>query len=403
MIGDQRSKIKIVGWGCKEKCARVRHHVVIVLASVSTVTVLAIAPVRAQNKIGPAGVSPQARQLIRTKRAARDGLCEAPFPESAQQRSPVQSQATRRSGSVSGVVLGGNGVAIPGAEITLTGISVLQQRTSISGANGEFSFTRVPPGAYFITVKAKGFQSYRSAKFTLAGGQVYEVPGIQLSIAPVKTEVVIRPTSVIAQMQMKAEEKQRVLGVFPSFYTSYIWNAAPLDTKQKFSLSLRDIFDPVSLIGVAATAGLEQANNTFPGFGRGAAGYGRRFGAAFGDSLIGGLLSQAAFPSIFHQDPRYFYQGTGSVRSRLIHALSWSVVARSDSGRPMPNYADLFGDLAAGALSNLYYPPGSRGVGLLFANFGIDVASRAGDAVIQEFVLKRLTRHVSGRGKPGDP
>jgi hypothetical protein len=381
----------------------VRHHVVIVLASVSTVTVLATAPVRAHNKIGPEGVSPQARQLIRTKRAARDGPGEALFPESAQQRSPVQSQATRRSGSVSGVVLGGNGVAIPGAEITLTGISVLQQRTSISGANGEFSFTRVPPGAYFITVKAKGFQSYRSAKFTLAGGQVYEVPGIQLSIAPVKTEVVIRPASVIAQMQMKAEEKQRVLGVFPSFYTSYIWNAAPLDTKQKFSLSLRDIFDPVSLIGVAGTAGLEQANNTFPGFGRGAAGYGRRFGAAFGDSLIGGLLSQAAFPSIFHQDPRYFYQGTGSVRSRLIHALSWSVVARSDSGRPMPNYADLFGDLAAGALSNLYYPPGSRGVGLLFANFGIDVASRAGDAVIQEFVLKRLTRHVSGRGKPGDP
>jgi len=394
---------KAVGWACKRNSAIACRCVVSALASLSTVTVLAAVPVQAQNKIGPAGVCPQVRQPIRTKLAAGNGHSEAQFPESAQQLSPAQSPATGTSGSVSGVVLAEDGVAVPGAQITLTDISLVQQRTSISGANGEFTFTTVPPGAYFITVQARGFQSYRSAKLTIAAQQVYEVPGIQLSIAPVKTEVVVRPTSVIAQMQIKAQEKQRVLGVFPSFYTSYIWNAAPLDTKQKFSLSLRDIFDPVSLIGVAATAGLEQAHNTFPGYGQGAAGYGRHFGAEFGDSLIGGLLSRAVFPSIFHQDPRYFYQGTGPVRSRLIHALSWSVVVRSDSGRPTPNYSSLLGDLSAAALSNLYYPPGSRGVGLVFANFGIGIASRAGNAVIREFVLKRLTRHVPGRGKPGEP
>ena len=147
----------------------------------------------------------------------------------------------------------------------------------------------------------------------------------------------MRPTEVIAQMQIKAQEKQRVLSVLPNFYTSYIWNAAPLNTRQKFSLSTRDLFDPVSLVGVAATAGLEQANNSFAGYGQGAAGYGKRLAAALADDVIGSLLSQAVFPSIFHQDPRYSYQGSGSVKRRLIHALSWVAVVRSDSGRPMPN------------------------------------------------------------------
>ena len=383
--------------------ARVRRQVVIALAWLSTMTTLATAPVRAQRTIRSAGVNPQARRRATTRPAAGTGLSEVQFPESAQQGSLTQSPATGGWATISGVVRGGSGVTIAGAQITLTGMSALQRRTLISGANGEFTFTKVPPGTYFVTVKAKSFQSYRSAKFTLAAREVYQISRIQLSIAPVKTAVVVRPTSVIAQMQMKAEEKQRVLSVFPNFYTSYVWNAAPLDTKQKFSLSLRDIFDPVSLIGIAATAGIEQAENTFPGYRQGAAGYARRFGAEFGDTLIGGLLSGALFPSIFHQDPRYFYQGTGSVKSRLVHALSWSVVARSDSGRPMPDYSDFLGDLAAGAASNLYYPRGSRGVGLVFANFGIGIANRAGSAIIQEFLLKRLTRHVPGRGKPGEP
>jgi hypothetical protein len=111
-------------------------------------------------------------------------------------------------------------------------------------------------------------------------------------------------------------------------------------------------------------------------------------------------VSEAVYPSIFHQDPRYFYQGSGSVKSRLLHALSWAVIARSDSGHAMPNYADLLGDLTAGAISNLYYPPANRGAGLLFANFGIGVAGRAAGAVIQEFLLKHFTTKVPGTGKP---
>jgi hypothetical protein len=320
--------------------------------------------------------------------------------QSARPVSSMQSNAATGPGSIVGAVVDVNGADVPGAQVTLTNTGALQQYTVASGENGEFSFTEVAPGTYFITVKATGFDPYTSAKFTISARQVYEMPKIGLSIAMQRQVVVVRPTSVIAQMQMKAEEKQRVLGLVPNFYTSYVWNAAPLDTKQKFSLATRDTFDPISLIGVAATAGIEQANNSFAGYGQGAAGYGKRFAAAMGDVLIGGFLGEAVFPSIFHQDPRYFYQGSGSFKARLLHALSYAVIARSDTGHSMPDYSDLLGDLTAGALSNLYYPPANRGAGLLFTNFGISIAARGADNVLIEFFSKRFTRHVPANGKP---
>ena len=342
----------------------------------------------------------RAQQTAATIGAIGDELLEAQFARSVYLSSLAQSQTANESASVFGAVVDVNGTAIPGAHITLTGTTVMEQRTLISETNGGFTFPNLPPGTYFVTVDAKGFQPYTSPKFTVSTRQAYEIPNIRLSIAPVKTEVVVRPTEVIAHMQIKAEEQQRVLGVFPNFHTSYVWNAAPMNTKQKFSLSARGVFDPVSLLGVAATAGIQQANNSLAGYGQGAAGYGKRFAAALGDNVIGSLLSQAVFASMFHQDPRYFYQGSGSVKSRLIHALSWPVIARADNGRPAPSYSSWVGDLTAEAISNLYYPRANRGVSLVFTNFGIDLARRAGEAVIQEFVFKRLTKHVSGKGKP---
>jgi hypothetical protein len=345
------------------------------------------------------------RAGIAQEQMARSSARGSSFTDALSQRDDATQKNdtngdAQETASISGTVLDVNGTAIPSAQVTLTDTAALEQQTQISAADGEFAFTKVPPGTCFVTVQAKGFLSYTSAKFTVATRQVYVIPEIQLAIAPVKTEVVVRPTEVIAQMQIKAQEKQRALGVFPNFYTSYVWNAAPLNTKQKFSLSAREIFDPVSLLGVAATAGIEQANNSFAGFGQGAAGYGKRFAAALGDNVIGSLLSQAVFASVFHQDPRYFYQGSGSVKSRLIHALSWPVIARADNGQSVPSYSSWLGDLTAEAISNLYYPPANRGVSLVFTNFGIDLARRAGEALVQEFVLKRLTTNVHGKGKP---
>jgi hypothetical protein len=323
----------------------------------------------------------------------------AAFPTRAPDGKPSagQSRPAEGPGSVFGAVQDVNGGPVAGASIALSGTAVVRQQTQMSDVHGKFGFKNVPPGTYFVAVHARGFLPYTSAKFTVAAAQAIEVPRIKLPVAPVKTAIVVRPTEVIAQMQMKAEEKQRVVGIFPNFYISYVWNAAPLNTRQKFVLSMHDLFDPVSLLGVAATAGIEQANNTFTAYGQGAAGYGKRFGAALGDELIGGFLSEAVFPSMFHQDPRYFYQGSGSVKSRFIHAISWSAIARSDKGRRMPDYSDMLGDLAAGAISNLYYPRANRGAGLVFTNFGIGFASRAGEALVQEFVLNHFTRHAPGK------
>ena len=353
-----------------------------------------------RREVHSAGATLQAQRQTATRAAIGSEVGEAPFAQSARLGSCLQSQAAEGSGSILGTVLDMDGAGVPAAQTTLTNISTLQRYTLVSAENGEFAFSNLPPGTYFITVNADHFEPYTSAELTISTGQVYELPNIQLSIATQRQMVVVRPTEVIAQMQMKAQEKQRLVGVLPNFYTSYVWNAAPLNTKQKFSLKTRDIFDPGYLLGVAAAAGIQQANNSFAGYGQGAAGYGKRFAAGFADRFTSGFLSQAVFPSILHQDPRYFYQGSGSVKSRLMHALSWPVIARSDSGHSMPNYSYLLGDLTAGTLSNLYYPPANRGAGLVFTNFAIGIVGQAADGVFREFVAKHLTRNVASNGKP---
>ncbi len=286
-----------------------------------------------KNQMQSLGAFPEAQQQNLMEVAIGGVVGEAPFAPLVRQGSPIQSPAAAGSGSsILATVLDVEGDGVPAAQITLTNFSTLQHYTGLSGERGEFTFTGVPPGTYSVTVDAKGFGLIRLAEFTISTGQVYEMPSIQLSIAPQMQAITVRPTEVIAQMQVKAEEKQRLVGVLPNFYTSYVWDAAPLNTKQKFSLTRHDIFDPGYLLGVGVAAGIEQANNSFAGYGQGAAGYGKRFAAGLGNRLITGFASEAVFPSIFHQDPRYFYQGSGSVKSRLIHALSWAVIVRSDTG-----------------------------------------------------------------------
>src|SRR6185437_6982686 len=207
--------------------------------------------------------------------------------------------------------------------------------------------------------------------------ETYHVPNIVLAVAGTSTEVVVRPTEVIAAEQMKAEEKQRLLGIVPDFYVSYVWDAAPLNTKQKFSMSVRDTFDPTVFIGVSIGAGIQQARNSYPGFGQGAAGYGKRWGALFANGRTSDFLSRAVFSSMFHQDPRYFYEGSaGSAWSRTKHAVAYAFIARGDNGHVMPNYSYFLGNVSAAALSNLYYPDSSRAAGLIFENAALGFSGR---------------------------
>jgi carboxypeptidase family protein len=289
------------------------------------------------------------------------------------------------SASVSGTVLDESGASVSGAQVSLTHRDGKTLHTLVSGANREFTFTSLPPGSYLVIVNAKGFAPFTSGEFNLSSQQSYAVPSISLSVATANTEVLVRPTEVIAAEQIKAEEKQRLIGVVPNFYVSYVHDAAPLTSKQKFSLAAHDTLDWTSFVGISVTAGIEQANNTYAGYGQGAAGYGKRWAARFGDGRSSDFLGHAVFPSLFHQDPRYFYQGTGSTKSRLYHALSHPFVARSDSGNLMPNYSYLLGDMFSGALSNAYYPHADRGANLVFTNAFIGLAGLAGGRCSRSF------------------
>jgi hypothetical protein len=191
-----------------------------------------------------------------------------------------------------------------------------QLQTMVSAANGEFRFTQILTGSYLVIVIAEGFATFTSPELALTMQQVYEVPGVSLSIAAANAEVTVHPTEFIAAEQMKAAEQQRLMGIIPNFYTSYTYDTAPLTTKRKFLFAARGTFDPVAMIGVGFGAGIEQATNAFSGYGQGAAGYGQRFAAKFADGRCSDFLTQAIFPSLLHQDPRYYYQGSCSVTRR---------------------------------------------------------------------------------------
>jgi len=328
------------------------------------------------------------------------------FPEKLQPQSrpdTANAQATTLDASaISGVVQDETGTAIAAAEATLTDANGSPRSTVLSGANGEFAFSPIPPGSYRVVVEVKDLEPFQSAAIVLAARQLYEMPAIFLKVAAEDTHLTVRPTDVVAAQQIKAQEQQRIVGIVPNFYTSYIYYAAPLNTKQKYSLVAHDVFDPLQFLGAGVTAGIEQATNRFPGYGQGLEGYGKRYAAAFGDAVTRDYLSYAVFPSLFHQDPRYFYQGSGSTGSRLLHALGYTVALRGDDGRNMPNYSFFLGSLGSGLLSNLYYPHDNRGARLVFINFGIAVAARAGVAVLREFASKQYTTNVPGNGKPSN-
>ena len=324
-------------------------------------------------------------------------LPDEPPPKSGPQSLAQQFRSAEGSASVAGTVLDVSGAAVPGADVSLMHGDGTQLHTMVSEANGEFSFTKIPPGSYLVMVSAKGFAPFTSPEFDVTEQQTYEVPNVSLSVATANIEVTVRPTDLIATEQIRAEEKQRLVGIIPNFYTSYIRDPAPLTARQKFSLATRGTFDPVALIGVGLAAGMEQATNAYAGYGQGAAGYSKRYAAKFVDGRSSDFLTHAVFPALLHQDPRY-YQGSGSVKSRLLHAVSSAFLTRNDNGRRAPNYSYLLGNMCSGALSNLYYPQANRGPNLVFTNAAIGLSGRIGGNIVREF-SKRLTTNVPGDGR----
>ena len=319
--------------------------------------------------------------------------------------SAVQPQA---SASIAGTVRDSNEAAVPGVQVKLIGVNLAGQtnavdRVAITDRKGAFRFGALAPGTYQVKIDAVGVELSAPVEVVLGAGEERELPLVATRIPTQTTTVhVVATLNDVAQAQVQEQEKQRVLGFLPNYYNSYIWNAAPMTSKLKFKLALRETTDPFTFLTAAALAGVEQQHNTFPGYGQGTEGYAKRFGAAYADTVSSRMFSRAILPVVLHQDPRYFYRGSGSIRSRLFYAVAQSVVSRGDDGRLEPNYSQVLGNFASAGLSNVYRSPGDRRVGLTLRNGLIITATGAAENVLREFLSRKLTPNVPAfaNGKP---
>jgi hypothetical protein len=308
---------------------------------------------------------------------------------------PVSAQSTEqvlkpKTGSILGTVVDINNDPVPGSTIVLQPQSG-NNETVISKEDGSFAFHDIVPGtSHRITITAEGFAQW-SSSVTVEPGQEKMLGDVKLRLAAVQRAVTVGYSSTeVAKQQLKIEEQQRILSFIPNMYVIYDSHPEPLTARMKFHLAYKSLTDPTLFGFMAAWAGIQQGANT-PDWPRNTRGYGERFGANLAGAATEGLFSNAILPSLLHQDPRYFYRGTGTTASRIRHAILAPFVSPGDNGHLQPNYSQWGGLLISGAIANTYYPASNRGAGLVFRNFGINMGIHVFVGVAQEFVLAKFT------------
>jgi len=312
---------------------------------------------------------------------------------------PVSAQsleaAKTERGGIRGTVVDTSDDPIPGATVVLQGPAG-DRLTAVTKDDGGFAFDQAPAEvAYQITVTAEGFADWSSA-ITVEPGQNKTLPAIKLRILAVQRAVTVSYSSKeVAAQQLKVEEQQRVLGVIPNIYVVYEPHPEPLTTRMKFHMAYKSLTNPFFFVRTAAWAGVQQARNNPEEWRQGAEGYGKRLGAGFADGVTGSLITNAILPSLLHQDPRYFYQGSGTKKSRALHAMLAAFVCKGDNGAWQPNYSQWGGSLIGYSISSAYYPSSDRTAGHVFQTFGIDMGLHVAGSLAQEFILGKFT----SRGK----
>jgi hypothetical protein len=251
------------------------------------------------------------------------------------------------------------------------------------------------------------------AQSTPSAQQPAQQPTPAASPSPAKPATTKKPaTPILAdpelqkqeQELLKKEQSQRILGVIPQFDVTNRQNASPLTSRQKFRLFVRTAFDPFQFGLIGVQAGIGQATNSFPAYGQGAAGYGKRYGAAFADQVSSGFFSNFAYPVLLKEDPRYFRLGEGSIKHRIAYALAQEFVCRTDKGTRRFNYSNVLGAFTAGGISNVYYPPANRGFGLTMSRSGISLLYGSLGGLLDEFwpdIDKKLFHKK--KNKPATP
>jgi hypothetical protein len=328
----------------------------------------------------------------------------------AQQAPPAPAQTTPApsptapvaSSSIAGTITDTDEAGIPAARVTLENVESKGVRITESDGHGAFLFPLVPPGSYIVTVHANGFSPWKIKDIILLHeGEDFLVPEIQVGVESISTSVNAISIEDLAEQQITAEEHQRILGVLPNFYVSYLPDAAPLTRRQKFKLAARISVDPITYFKVGVAAGIEQWQGDFAGYGQEFSGYAKRYGATYGDTLSSTFLGAAVLPSLLHQDPRYFYRGHGNVVVRALYAISTVAVCKGDNGHWQPNYSNVLGNLGSAGISTLYYPQSDQhSVQVTVDNTLIGVAEGAFGTLFQEFLLHRFTHGAPPKAPP---
>jgi carboxypeptidase family protein len=334
--------------------------------------------------------SPQGQEVL----AQENPPAQSTEPE--RPLAPLENERSRsrtphlQSGTILGTVTDTNDNPVAGATVGLHGTEPGDVPTVMTNDAGVFEIHDAEPGIHYqVTISVTGFANWESPIIVLEPGQRKVLEVNKLRIEEVHTTLTVTPESSyeIAVQQVKIEEKQRGFGILPNFFTVYDPNPAPLNARLKFDLAFRAISDPFTAVGVAVLAGAGQAARR-PAYVQGAKGYGERFGAIYANQFTTIMIGGAVLPSLLHQDPRYFYQGSGSKKSRALHALSSLFIARGDNGRTEPNFSSLGGDLASAAISNMYYPEPNQDARVVLENFAINTAVHAAVRLLQEFVFR---------------
>jgi hypothetical protein len=311
---------------------------------------------------------------------------------------PVSAQsfvaASTKTGKILGTVLDTTDDPIAGATVVLQGPAG-DRLTAVTKDDGSFVFDQAPAEmSYQVTVTAEGFADW-SSSVALEPGQEKALTDVKLRILAVQRAVTVSYSSKeIATQQLRVEEQQRILRFIPNLFVTYEPHPEPLTTSMKFHLAYKSLAQPVFFARVAAWAGVQQAAGT-PDWPQGAEGYGKRLGAGFADGVSEGLIGNAILPSLLHQDPRYFYQGSGTAKSRALHAMLATFICKGDNGKTQPNYSNWGGSLISSSISIAYYPSSDRNVQHVFTNFGIGIGLHVAGGLAQEFILDKFT----SRGK----
>jgi hypothetical protein len=209
------------------------------------------------------------------------------------------------------------------------------------------------------------------------------------------------------QQNRKKNKDDRMFYVMPNYLTVEGQSQVPpISWKEKFAITAKGTFDPYEFGIVGVVAGIRQGENAYPGFGQGASGYAKRYGAAFADQVDGNLMVGGVFPTILRTDPRYFRLGKGRLGHRFGYAISRVLVARKDSGRNMFNIPEFAGNTIAIAISNVYYPASDRSFTSSLSGFTVQMGIDAFGNELKEFwpdIHGRLQRrHVHHQKRATD-